>query len=58
MGVVNTWYFKRASDQWLREGKPEAYFRLADPDFKLQPVYESLKAFMTQYQARSKGGTQ
>jgi polysaccharide biosynthesis protein PslG len=58
VGVINTWYFKRAGDQWFREGKPEAYFRLADPDFKLQPVYQSLKAFMTQFQARSKGVTQ
>ncbi len=42
-GVINTWYFKRASDEWLKAKKPEAYFRLADPDFKLQPVYEALK---------------
>ncbi len=46
-GVINTWYFKRATDEWFKEGKPEAYFRLADPDFTLQPVYESLKAYMT-----------
>jgi len=45
-GVVNTWYFKRASDEWFRQAKPEAYFRLADPDFTLQPVYFSLKAYM------------
>lgn len=47
VGVINTWYLKRATDDWFREGKPEAYFRLADPDFTLQPVYESLKAYMT-----------
>ena len=47
VGVINTWYFKRATDEWIREGKPEAYFRLADPDFTLQPVYYSLKAYMT-----------
>jgi hypothetical protein len=46
VGVVNTWYFKRASDEWLRQARPEAYFRLADPDFTLQPVYHSLKAYM------------
>ncbi len=45
-GVVNTWYFKRATDEWLSQGKPEAYFRLADPDFTLQPVYHSLKAYI------------
>ena len=46
-GVINTWYFKRATDEWVKQGKPEAYFRLADPDFTLQPVYHSLKAYMT-----------
>ncbi len=47
LGVANVWYFKRATDEWLRNGRPEAYFRLADPDFTLQPVYHSLKAYMT-----------
>ena len=47
VGVANVWYFKRATDDWFRQGKPEAYFRLADPDFTLQPVYYSLKAYMT-----------
>jgi hypothetical protein len=42
-GVINTWYFKRASDDWVQQGRPEAYFRLADPDFTLQPVYDSLR---------------
>ena len=46
-GVINTWYFKRATDEWLRANRPEAYFRLADPDFTLQPVHGSLKAYMT-----------
>jgi polysaccharide biosynthesis protein PslG len=46
-GVVNVWYFKRATDEWLKAGRPEAYFRLADPDFTLQPVYGSLKAHLT-----------
>lgn len=47
VGVVNTWYFKRATDEWIRQAKPEAYFRLADPDFTLQPVYYSLKSCLT-----------
>jgi hypothetical protein len=42
-GVVNTWYLKRATDEWLKQGRPEAYFRLVDPDFTLQPVFQSLK---------------
>jgi hypothetical protein len=46
-GVVNTWYFKRATDEWLKAGRPEAFFRLADPDFTLMPVYGSLKERLT-----------
>ena len=46
-GVVNTWFMKRATDEWFRQGRPEAYFRLADPDFTLQPVYERLKTYIT-----------
>lgn len=46
-GVINTWYFKRATDEWLKAGRPEAYFRLADPDFTLMPVYASLKEHLT-----------
>ena len=46
-GVVNTWYFKRATDEWLKAKRPEAYFRLADPDFKLQPVYDGVKAHIS-----------
>jgi hypothetical protein len=47
VGVANTCFMKRASDAWERQGRPEAYFRLAAPDFALQPVYDSLKAYMT-----------
>jgi hypothetical protein len=46
-GVVNTWYLKRATDDWLKQGRPEAYFRLLDPDFTVQPVFESLQAYIT-----------
>ena len=56
-GVVNTWYFKRATDEWFKQGKPEAYFRLADPDFTLQPVYESLKAYIQSVQPALYPGT-
>jgi len=47
LGVANVWYFKRATDEWARNRRPEAYFRLAEPDFTLQPVYNSLKAYLT-----------
>ena len=56
-GVVNTWYFKRATDEWLKQGKPEAYFRLADPDFTLQPVYHSLKQYIKSVQPALYPGT-
>ena len=49
VGVINTWYFKQATDEWLHAGRPEAYFQLVAPDFTLQPVYNSLKSFMTGY---------
>ena len=57
IGVINTWYFKRATDQWFRENKPEAYFRLADPDFTLQPAYYALKDYMTSYKPTLYRGT-
>ncbi|OQA44225.1 MAG: hypothetical protein BWY52_01676 [Chloroflexi bacterium ADurb.Bin325] len=47
VGVINTWYFKRATDEWAQQARPEAYFRLADPDFTLQPVYASLQRYLT-----------
>ncbi len=56
-GVVNTWYFKRATDEWFKQGKPEAYFRLADPDFTLLPVYHSLKQYITSLQPALYPGT-
>ncbi|MCB0060757.1 MAG: cellulase family glycosylhydrolase [Caldilineaceae bacterium] len=46
IGVANTWYLKRATDAWEAEGKPEAYFRLLQPDFTPLPVYESIKSYI------------
>ncbi len=45
IGVANTWYLKRATDQWEQNRQPEAYFRLLAPDFAPQPVYESMRDF-------------
>jgi hypothetical protein len=45
VGVANTWYLKRATDQWETEGKPEAYFRLLAPDFTPQPVYHAMQHY-------------
>ncbi len=47
LGVANTWYLKRPDDTWRREGKPEYYFRLLEPDFTPLPVYESIKTYAT-----------
>jgi hypothetical protein len=45
VGVINFWYFKRAAPDWLDERRPEAYFQMADPDFNLMPVYDSMKDY-------------
>ncbi len=45
VGVANVWYLKRATDQWEKEGKPEAYFRLLAPDFTPQPVYRAMQQY-------------
>jgi hypothetical protein len=45
VGVINFWYFKRAASDWLDERRPEAYFQMADPDFNLMPVYDSMKDY-------------
>jgi hypothetical protein len=45
LGVINFWYFKRASDQWKQERKPEYYFRMVEPDFTPLPVYEAMRAY-------------
>jgi hypothetical protein len=48
VGVINFWYFKRASDDWLSQRFPEAYFQMAEPDFTLMPVYDTMKAYANQ----------
>ena len=53
IGVANTWYLKRATDEWLQARKPEAYFQLLAPDFSPQPVYESMRLYMHQVAAAS-----
>jgi hypothetical protein len=45
IGVANTWYLKRATDEWETRRAPEAYFKLLNPDFSPLPVYEAIKAF-------------
>ncbi|MBI2845493.1 MAG: hypothetical protein HYX86_02995 [Chloroflexi bacterium] len=40
VGVVNYWFFKRASE--AEQNQPFYYFRLAEPDFTPLPVYSSV----------------
>jgi hypothetical protein len=46
VGVVNFWFFKRATD--LEKDRPEYYFRLVEPDFTPLPVYEAVKEYANQ----------
>jgi hypothetical protein len=46
VGMNAFWFFKRASD--AERGQSWYYFRMAEPDFTLLPVYDSLKAYMHQ----------
>lgn len=55
VGVVNFWYFKRPSDDWEQAGRPEAYFRMATPDFELLPVYDTMAEYMHRQPVLYKG---
>ncbi|MGD9405011.1 MAG: hypothetical protein PVH95_07665 [Anaerolineae bacterium] len=44
LGVINTWFFKRASD--AERDQAMYYFRLVEPDFTPMPVYEALNDYM------------
>jgi len=46
VGVVNFWFFKRASD--AEQDQAWYYFRMMEPDFTPLPVYEALKAYANQ----------
>ncbi|OQY21650.1 MAG: hypothetical protein B6I35_08015 [Anaerolineaceae bacterium 4572_32.2] len=43
VGVVNFWFFKRASD--AERNQAMYYFRMVEPDFTPLPVYEALRAY-------------
>lgn len=45
IGVINFWYFKRPTDEWENERRPEAYFRMVLPDFTPLPVYDAMRAY-------------
>jgi hypothetical protein len=44
VGVINFWFFKRASD--AEKDQEWYYFRMAEPDFTLMPVYYSMQAYI------------
>ncbi|MBC7251518.1 MAG: hypothetical protein H5T62_14700 [Anaerolineae bacterium] len=43
VGVVNYWFFKRATD--AEKDQAWYYFRMAEPDFTLMPVYYAVKEY-------------
>jgi len=43
MGVVNFWFFKRASD--AERNQSWYYFRMVEPDFTPLPVYEAMQEY-------------
>ena len=43
LGVANTWFLKRATDEWEQQGQPQAYFRLLTADFQPEPVYTAMQ---------------
>ncbi len=45
LGVANTWFLKRATDEWEQQGQPQADFRLLTPDFQPLPVYRSMQSY-------------
>ena len=50
VGVVTTWFFKRATDTEANQAM--YYFRLVEPDFSPLPVYDALAEYMTGDEAR------
>ncbi len=44
IGVINFWFFKRASD--AEKDQEWYYFRMAEPDFALLPVYYSMQEYI------------
>ena len=45
LGVANTWFLKRATDEWEQQGQPQAYFRLLTADFQPEPVYTAMQKY-------------
>jgi hypothetical protein len=50
VGVVNVWFFKRATD--TESDQAMYYFRLVEPDFTPMPVYDALAQYFHSSEAR------
>jgi len=50
LGVINFWFFKRASD--AEQNQPMYYFRMVEPDFTPMPVYQALSDWAHSAEAR------
>ncbi|MEM7032362.1 MAG: hypothetical protein AAF629_22615 [Chloroflexota bacterium] len=48
LGVGFYWFLKQASDQELKNGDPQYFFRLLEPDFTPMPAYTMLQESLTQ----------
>lgn len=44
VGVINYWFFKRASD--AERDRPMYYFRMVEPDFTPLPVYDAMRDYI------------
>lgn len=47
IGVINFWFFKRASDS--EKYQTWYYFRMSEPDFSLLPVYYTMKDYIEEH---------
>ncbi len=47
VGVINFWFFKRASD--AEKDQPWYYFRMVEPDFTPLPVYDAMRRYIAEH---------
>ena len=55
VGVINFWFFKRASD--AERDQAWYYFRMVEPDFTPLPVYDAMRAYAPNVVPALYGGT-
>jgi hypothetical protein len=48
IGVINYWFFKRASD--AERNQPFYYFRMVEPDFTPLPIYDAMRDYIHNHQ--------